>query len=141
MLAHQDETQGINLLLVEDDALEVMIVQRALRRSQLNINLQVVPDGVEALEKLAVASENTDIKRSILLLDLDLPHAGGISLLRNLRLFERPWDIPVIVMSHSIDQQVWEATQLDVTGYVPKFLTFAQFAETLGLTIRSVIPT
>ena len=44
---------GIRILVVEDDVNDVFLVRRACERSALDVNLQVVNDGIKARDYLA----------------------------------------------------------------------------------------
>ena len=46
------KTFGLNILLVEDDEVDVMTVQRAFRNRQINNPLYVASNGIEALTML-----------------------------------------------------------------------------------------
>lgn len=63
----------IDILLVEDDAVDVMTVRRAFKKSKVSNPLHVAGDGLEALDLLR-SSENPLIRsRCLILLDLNMP--------------------------------------------------------------------
>ena len=73
----------LNILLVEDDEVDVMNVQRAFQKNHIANPLFVAGDGVEALEQLRSGAIPRD--RRIVLLDLNMPRMNGIEFLRELR--------------------------------------------------------
>ncbi|MEM9803830.1 MAG: response regulator [Cyanobacteria bacterium P01_D01_bin.56] len=120
----------INILLVEDDAVDVMTVQRAFKKSKVSNPLHIAGNGLEALELLR--SPDTPFKdaRCLILLDLNMPKMNGIEFLKELRQDPEFHKIPVIVLTTS-DQEKdrVEAYNLHVAGYVVKPVTFAKFVE------------
>src|SRR5690349_14392138 len=82
------EHRPLNILLVEDDELDVMNVQRAFKKNNISNPLFVAGNGIEALEMLRGGDgQNAAIPaiRRIILLDLNMPKMGGIEFLRELR--------------------------------------------------------
>jgi CheY-like chemotaxis protein len=73
----------LNILLVDDDELDVMNVQRAFRKNNIRNPLFVAHDGVEALERLRDGTVPGE--RRLVLLDLNMPRMNGIEFLRELR--------------------------------------------------------
>jgi CheY-like chemotaxis protein len=60
----------INILLVEDDEVDIMNVQRAFRKNKINNPLFIAHNGLEALEMLR--SGNIP-KPHVILLDINMP--------------------------------------------------------------------
>ena len=54
----------ITVLLVEDDLNDIFLVKRAFKKTNLTNPLQIVTDGVEAVQYL-IGEENTSIARHI----------------------------------------------------------------------------
>ncbi|WP_431662204.1 response regulator [Pantanalinema rosaneae] len=130
------EKPVINILLVEDDAVDVMNVQRAFRKNHIANPLYIAQNGVEALAMLrgkdgqppAVPND-----RRLILLDLNMPRMGGIEFLRELRSDPDLQSTPVVVLTTSNqDQDRVEAYHLNVAGYLLKPVTFQNFAEVMA---------
>jgi CheY-like chemotaxis protein len=123
----------ISILLVEDDDVEVMNVQRALQRMGLKAPLYTAQDGVEALELLRGSRRcELTIFPRIILLDLNLPRMNGIELLRELRTDPELRHLVVVVLTTSDDDRdVADAFALNVAGYVVKPPTFDAFVDAL----------
>ena len=66
-----------NILLVEDDTVDVMNVQRSFKKANIKNPLYIANNGVEAL---SVLRNETDVKmpksRRLVLLDLNMPKMG-----------------------------------------------------------------
>jgi CheY-like chemotaxis protein len=120
----------INILLVEDDDVDVMTVQRALVRAKITNPLYVAHDGLEALDVLR--NDQIPTSRRLVLLDVNMPKMNGIELLRAIRKDPKLHNLTVIVLTTSNEQRDRiEAFKLNVAGYLLKPVTFGQFAEVM----------
>jgi len=118
----------LNILLVEDDAVDVMTVKRAFARNHITNPLFVAGDGLEALQKLR--SDEIPRDRRMVLLDLGLPRMNGIEFLTEMRKDPELAAIPVVVLTTSTDDgDRLEAYQLNVAGYLLKPVTFTAFCD------------
>jgi len=121
----------LNILIVEDDEVDVMNVQRAFRKNNIANPLFVAGNGLEALELLRGGKVPRD--RRIILLDLNMPKMNGIEFLRELRADPELLPTPVIVLTTSNDERDRiEAYNLNVAGYLLKPVTFSNFCETMA---------
>jgi CheY-like chemotaxis protein len=121
-------TDGV-ILLVEDDANDVFLMQRACRKVELPNPLQVVGDGDEAVDYLAGAGRYTDRAQyplpALVLLDLKLPRKGGLEVLEWLRKQETLRRLPVVVLTSSKEPaDVNRAYDLGANSYLVKPLGF-----------------
>jgi len=126
----------MNILLVEDDVVDVMAIQRLFDRVGLQHRLFVARDGVEALEKLKGTGEMSAVpKPRLILLDLKMPRMGGIEFLRELRVDDDPdlRDLPVIVLTRSdLASDRRETRELEVAGYFIKDTEVEPFVRVLA---------
>lgn len=121
----------LNILLVEDDAVDVMNVRRAFEKNKIINPLHVAQNGIEALQMLRNGQVPGD--RRIVLLDLNLPRMNGIEFLRHVRTDPHLNLIPVVVLTTSADEKdKVEAFNLNVAGYLVKPVTFGDFAELMA---------
>ena len=90
------------ILLVEDDRVDAMTVQRALKEINVTNRLDIAGDGEEALERLR---DPKCEKPCIILLDLNMPRMNGIEFLRVAKGDEALKRIPVVVLTTSRDEQ------------------------------------
>ena len=122
------ETRVLNILLVEDDAVDVMNVKRAFSKNHITNPLFVAGDGLEALRKLR--GDEIPRDRRLVLLDLSLPRMNGIEFLGELRRDPDLASIPVVVLTTSTDDQDrFDAYNLNVAGYLLKPVTFSGFCD------------
>jgi CheY-like chemotaxis protein len=131
-----ERDRHINLILIEDDEVDVMNVQRALRRNNIQPSLHVAKNGLEALDLLRQGSlgRPENLARNCLIwLDLNMPKMGGLEFLRILRADANLKRIPVIILTTSDQEQDRiEAYNLNVAGYVLKPITFSKFVEVVA---------
>ncbi|MEL6354199.1 MAG: response regulator [Cyanobacteria bacterium J06627_28] len=124
-----------NILLVEDDKVDVMNVQRSFKEAKIANPLFVAKNGIEALSILRDESETVQMPhhRRLVLLDLNMPKMGGIEFLKVIREDADLKPTPVIVLTTS-DQEKdrVEAYNLNVAGYILKPVTFASFAKIMS---------
>jgi CheY-like chemotaxis protein len=129
------EHRPLNMLLVEDDELDVMNVQRAFRKNNISNPLFIASNGIEALAMLRGEDGVTAIPptRRIILLDLNMPRMGGIEFLRELRADPNLALTTVIVLTTSDeDRDKVEAYKLNVAGYILKPVTLQAFVEIMA---------
>lgn len=93
------------ILLVEDNPRDVLLIQRAFRKANVTVPLQVVEDGEVAVRYLSGEEPYTDRDRYplpvLILLDLKLPRKSGAEVLAWLRQQPALKRLPVVVLTSS----------------------------------------
>lgn len=129
------EERIINILLVEDDEVDIMTVQRAFTKHNIYNPLYIANNGIEALQKLgAIDGYEATIpsQRRLILLDLNMPKMNGLEFLSKIREHPELKLTPVIVLTTSDeDRDRVEAYNLNVAGYILKPVTFSNFADVM----------
>jgi len=121
-------TGALNILVVDDDDVDVMNVQRAFAKCKITSPIWVASDGIQALALLR--SGAMPVERRLVLLDLNMPRMNGIEFLRELRADPRLCTTPVVVLTTSNDEHDKAAAyHLNVAGYMLKPVTFPAFVE------------
>ncbi len=112
----------VNILLVEDDAVEVMAVRRAFRDNKIANPLFVAGDGIEALAMLrAEPGAQAVPKPNLILLDLNMPRMNGFEFLEEIRRDPNLHTAIVFVLTtSSADQDRTAAYNQHVAGYIVK---------------------
>lgn len=129
------ERRNVNIVLVEDDVLDVMNVERAFLRANIRSPLFLARDGVEALELLR--GDLVPRERRVVLLDLNMPRLDGVGFLRELRADVALQRTPVVVLTTSNDERDrLEAYRLNVAGYLLKSVDFSGFVELMTVLNR-----
>jgi len=112
-----------SILLVEDDELDIISVQRTLKKLDIEYSLYTAFNGKEALSMLN--DTHSPVMPDVILLDLNMPKMNGIEFLKSLRADKRFENIKVFVMTTSAeinDRTV--AEQLGISGYIIKPLSY-----------------
>jgi two-component system, chemotaxis family, response regulator Rcp1 len=113
----------VEILLVEDTPSDVRLTQEALKDSSLDYNLEVVNDGVQAVEYLKKVA-NSDKKPDIILLDLNMPKKNGHEVLADLKTIKEFDDVTVILLTVSRDEEdIHKALDLKMHYYLGKPVT------------------
>src|SRR5688500_9232154 len=97
------DERRLNILLIEDDELDVMNVQRAFKKNNILNPLHVAGNGLEALEMLR--SDLMPKDRRLILLDLNMPKMGGIEFLKELRADPELKATTVVVLTTSDEER------------------------------------
>ena len=126
--------EDAGILLVEDDRVDVMTVQRALKKNRISNPLYVARTGVQALAMLrgdGVAAISPP--PALILLDLNLPRMSGIEFLAELRRDPALRGLPVIVLTSSDEPRDRAAAfEYDVADYIIKPHSFQEFTQVMA---------
>ena len=128
---HDDQSEAIEVLLVEDDPGDVLMTREAFEQHKLRNTLHVVPDGVEALSFLRQEGEYADVPRpDLVLLDLNLPRKDGREVLAEIKADPQLRRTPVVVLTTSeAEEDVLRSYDLHANAYVAKPVDFDQFID------------
>jgi len=120
---------------VEDDRVDIMTVQRALKKNDVRNPLCVARTGVEALGMLrGDGFPRMEPMPSLILLDLNLPKMGGIEFLKELRADPALRTLQVIVLTSSNEPSDRAAAfEYDVDDYIVKPHTFEEFSHAMSI--------
>lgn len=109
------------ILLVEDSASDVRLVQEALKETSMPVHLALASDGVEAIDYLRTAEIGMNAYPDLILLDLNLPRKNGREVLAEVKSSANWRHIPVLVMTSSrSDDDVHQAYSLNANSYIAK---------------------
>lgn len=130
-----------SILLVEDDRVDVMTVQRALKRHAIRNPLHVARTATEALARLrGEGGQPLEPPPALILLDLNLPRMSGIEFLKTLREDARLRDLTVIVLTSSNEPNDRAAAfRYEVEDYIVKPHSFDEFATAIETVIGDVL--
>ncbi|UFS71125.1 response regulator [Geomonas sp. RF6] len=123
------------VLLVEDNRFDEILTLRLLGKSNYQ-NVVVARDGAEAFDYLLgtgrFEGRDSSALPKFVLLDLKMPKIDGIALLKMMRSQERLKNVPVIVITSSIeDSDLKLCSDLNVLAYLNKPLTREDLEKTL----------
>ena len=92
----------IDVLLIEDDQSDVLVIKRALLKAGLECQWHHADNGEKALA-LIDAIAGGEIQPTLIMLDLNLPRYDGKELLARIRETPTAREVPVVVMSGSLN--------------------------------------
>lgn len=117
------------ILLIEDDRVDIMTVQRALKKNNISNPLHIARTGLDALDMLRGKGGAKKIPTpGLILLDLNLPKMSGIEFLRELRNDPQLKDLHIIVLTSSNEPKDRAAAfEYDVDDYIVKPHSFDDF--------------
>jgi CheY-like chemotaxis protein len=132
---------GKAVLLVEDNANDVVLFERAFRKAGIQNPLRIVNDGQSAMEYLAGQGPYADRSEhpmpGLLLLDLKLPRKSGHEVLAWLRQQPRISSLTTVVMTSSKESEdIDRAYAAGANSYLVKpvaFQTLVEMVKTLNL--------
>ena len=120
----------LNILLIEDDMIEVMKLNRTISKLELPHKIVEANNGEEALKVL----QNKDELPDIILLDLNMPKLNGIEFLNILKNDEVLKYIPTIILTTSNNQKdLLECYRIGIAGYVLKPLKYEDYVSKIQL--------
>ena len=113
------KTRPVTILLVDDDDVDAMGVERALKKLKILNTIVRARDGFEALKLLRMP--NAVDRPFVVLLDLNMPRMNGIEMLTELRADPALTSSVVFVLTTSEDENdKFLAYQGHVAGYIVK---------------------
>jgi len=130
-MLNRDET----ILLIEDDRVDIMTVQRALKKNAISNPLHVARTGLEALNMLRGEGGHKKMAPApaLILLDLNLPKMSGIEFLHELRGDPELKDLRIIVLTSSNEPKDRAAAfEYDVDDYIVKPHSFDEFTRAMA---------
>lgn len=119
----------IRILLVEDNEADVELTREAFGRSNLNVELSVAQDGVEAIDVLTGRkTAQRAVRPDLILLDLNLPKVDGRQVLSRIKRDSELKTIPVVVLSSSdAETDVSASYQLGANSFITKPGDFREY--------------
>ena len=119
----------IEILLVEDNPGDVRLIQEALKDAKIKIILNVVNDGVEAMEYIRQEGIHKDVSRpDLVLLDLNMPKKNGLEVLSEIKGDDALKQIPVVILTVSKNEEdVIKSYNSHANCFITKPVDFIQF--------------
>jgi len=117
-----DDERVIEILLVEDSEDDILLTTEALKESKVRISLNVVHDGVEAMDYLHKQGEyEKSVRPDLIILDLNLPKKDGREVLAEIKEDEGLKIIPVAVLTTSESEaDIMKSYKLHANCYITK---------------------
>jgi CheY-like chemotaxis protein len=123
------------ILLAEDNPNDIELTLLSLKACGDEIKVEVVNDGVEALEYLRLQGRFRDRdpeNPAVILLDIKMPRMDGIEVLNDIKSDTVLKMIPVVMLTSSREEKdLMQSYKLGVNAYVVKPVDFYQFNDTM----------
>ena len=119
----------IEILLVEVNPADVRLTMETIKDYKVKNRLQVVGNGIDAMDFLRRKGKFADKTRpDLILLDLNLPGKDGREVLAEIKVDPDLCRIPVVVVTSSeAEQDILKAYNLHVNCYITKPVGLTQF--------------
>ena len=138
-------THEVIILIADDDAGHIRLIEKNLTRAGLHNPMQRFEDGQQILDFFfgkTASSGFTPETSYLLLLDIRMPKVDGVEVLRQIKADSALRKIPVIMLTTTDDpREVERCHTLGCNSYIVKPVDYDKFAEAitnLGLFISLV---
>lgn len=126
------QNSPFTILVVEDNAHEAALLKAALKKMNMDLSVQFVENGEEAIDYLGGAERFQDRscfpEPDLVIMDLKMPGKGGFEVLEWFRNLEEGSLIPVIVLTASErEADIQRAYSLGASSYFIKPTDFHEF--------------
>lgn len=127
-------TNQFTVLHVEDDPNDVLLLQRAFKKANQQVQIQAVSDGDKAVAYLSGIEPYGDRAAhplpNLILLDLKMPRKSGLEVLAWIRGESHLKRTPVLILTSSKhDQDINRAYELGANSYLVKPVGFDALLE------------
>lgn len=132
-----EHTNDIVILMADDDQDDIMLTQKALKKSGLLNTLIAVRDGEELLDYLLNRGNYIDKKRyplpGIILLDLNMPKKDGRETLKEIKAHNELKSIPVVIFTTSkAEEDIYRSYELGVNSFITKPVKFEELVKVVA---------
>jgi CheY-like chemotaxis protein len=119
----------VEILLVEDNIGDARLAKEALKESKIKNDLQIVGDGIDAMDFLHRKGKFINAPRpDLILLDLNLPRKDGREVLAEIKNDPDLKRIPVVILTISkAEEDILKTYNLHANCYITKPLDLDQF--------------
>lgn len=129
MTSDTKQAPKASILLIEDNPGDVRLVEEGFDQCQSDVDLEVVSDGNDALERIRGRPHEPP---SLVLLDLNLPGMNGEQILDRLKSDPALRRIPVVVFTSSAAKEdVERMYELQANAYITKPNDAVQFFDAI----------
>ena len=132
-MADRDQTNSLNVLLVEDDEGDALIIREAFEYYKIRNELNVVTDGEAAMQFLRQTGPYAGMPRpGLILLDVNLPRRNGLAVLAELKQDPDLLVIPVVMLTTSrAEEDILRSYALHANAFVTKPVDFEHFIDAI----------
>ncbi len=130
------------VLLVEDNASDVIFIQRAICKGGASVSLQHVENGEEAMSYLLGEGSYCDRERyplpALIITNMKMPRMNGLELLTWTKQQPTLKHLPVLIMSSSEDpDEMSKVAALDGSSYFVKTSSLGALTDASGVSLST----
>ena len=137
MMDRESDARPVRILLVEDNAGDVYLLEKTLKSRQIGYELTRHADGEQAIR--ALQKEDCEVP-DLIILDLNLPRRGGFDVLQIIRSKPSLVGVPVGILTSS--DALKDRHRIAVTGgerYIHKPPELEDFLEQVGQAVEDLL--
>lgn len=127
--------KAVSILIVDDDAVDVMAIKRAFKKTGVTERVHVAGDGIEGLEFLRGTNGREKLPRPVLiLLDLNMPRMSGLEFLEEIRQDpDLKQSIVFVLTTSRAEEDRLRVYNHNVSGYILKSDTSSSFLDAISM--------
>lgn len=129
------------VISIEDNPGDIRLIEEAIESVEDDIQLRQYSNGQQAVEALTGEDDSSQQPAELIFVDLNLPGASGLEILRQIREDPGYDDIPVVIVSSSENpedvQRVYDAS---ANAYLTKPVDPDEFIETITAAAQFWLP-
>jgi CheY-like chemotaxis protein len=131
------QSKTCSIVIIEDNPADVLLIRKALEQQCVKCGLTCFQDGGGALKNL---SQKGRLLPDLILLDLKLPNADGIDVLRSIRSTPRFVEVPVVILTSSDSSSDKQRTaRMGATRYIRKPSGLEEFFREVGHGVEEML--
>lgn len=132
-MTNENDRESVEILIVEDNAADLMIMQEALLDTRLPANVHTAANGEDAMKFLRRIGEYSAAPRPhLIILDLNMPRKNGHEVLHEIKMDRLLLRIPVVVLTTSqADDDISRAYAAHANCYIRKPVDFDSFCDVM----------
>jgi CheY-like chemotaxis protein len=125
------DKHNLPILLVEDDDADVLLLERAFEELAIKNPVHRVKNGEQAMEYLSQMQQSNDNCQhlpALILLDINVPRMGGLSVLKEIKQNQYLKRLPVVMLTtSSLTSDIDTAYDRGANSYLIKPVKYREF--------------
>lgn len=126
-------TRPLSILLVEDNAGDIMLFEKGIKNCGHPIDLHSIKDSHQVMDFLSHHESKYGRPRpDLIMMDINMPKIDGLTLLKQIKKNNLLSDIPIIMMTHSVNtKEMMESYKFSAAGFVQKAQQYEDYCKNL----------
>ncbi len=123
--------KSVEILMAEDSPSDAELAKEALKNGMLDVCMNIVTDGEEAINYLFRKGQYKNATRpDLILLDINMPKKSGLEVLAEIKKDEDLKRIPVVMLTTSEDERdIAQSYEQYASCFITKPVNFQSFQE------------